>query len=58
MCCDLPAQHGKVFQSISTACEGGSVSTPEAGMQLVKVMLPCTREQDSQQEGVRAAQLS
>lgn len=38
-------------------CEGGSVSTAEAGMKLVKVMLPWIGEQESQQEGVRAARL-
>lgn len=46
---DVPAQHERVFESTCTACEGGSVSTPEAGRQLVK------GEQESQQEGVRAA---
>lgn len=51
MYCDLPAQHERVFESTSTACEGGSVSTPEAGRQLVK------GEKESQQEDVRAAQL-
>lgn len=37
----LPTNHKGGFESTSAACKGGSVSSPKAGMQIVKVMLPC-----------------
>lgn len=41
MYCQVPAQQEECFESTSAACGEGPVSSPKAGIELVKVMLPC-----------------